>query len=480
MIKRELIFPRRIMLAEGDIVGAENMKRVRARQIGLGHQEREEDLCIITGKAALIFDFGREVRGKLRLFVDNALTNGVRTCYVRIRLGESVGECCAEIDEKGACNDHSPRDFEVPLVMSSDTSWGQSGFRFARIDFPEGAYVRLAGVLAEGDILSLPLVTDYRPEEPRLAAIWDTAKRTIDLCAAGNYVWDGIKRDRLIWIGDMHPEMLALTTLYGRTEVMENSLAYLRDNTYEDYWMCEIPTYSAWWVIVLADYFARTGCRDFAAENLDYAERILAQFLTHVSEEGIIDELPMLFVDWPTHGQPDQMSGVRAILLIMCNKAKDLFAAFDCALPQADELRERLLRQPMPVTSAMQVAALKFFALGELPEEDVALLRRLGADGMSTFMSYYILTAYAHYFGKEEALEVCRTYYGGMLDRGATTFWEDFHTAWLEGSGRIDEFTPEGVKDLHGDYGAFCYIGYRHSLCHAWSSGVITFLEENK
>ena len=89
MIKRELIFPRHIMLAEGDIVGAENMKRVRTRQIGLGHQEETEDLCIVSGKASLIFDFGREVRGRLRLLVDNALTNGVRTCYVRIRFGES-------------------------------------------------------------------------------------------------------------------------------------------------------------------------------------------------------------------------------------------------------------------------------------------------------------------------------------------------------------------------------------------------------
>ena len=479
MIKRELIFPRRIMLADGDIVGAENMKRVRTRQIGLGHQEETEDLCIVNGKASLIFDFGREVRGRLRLLVDNALTNGIRTCYVRIRFGESVGECCAEIDEKGACNDHSPRDFEAPLVMSSDTSWGQSGFRFARIDFPEGAYVRLAGVLAEGDILSLPLATDYRPEDARLAAIWDTAKRTIDLCAAGNYVWDGIKRDRLIWIGDMHPEMLALTTLYGRTEVMENSLTYLRENTGDEYWMCEIATYSAWWVIVLADYFARTGCRDFAEENLYYVEHVLAKFLGCVSDAGDIS-VPWPFVDWPTHEQPDEMSGVRAILLMMTNKAKDLFAAFEKPCPMAEELRTRLMKQEMPVQSAMQVAALKFFALGELPEEDIALLKRLGADGMSTFMSYYILTAYAHYFGKEEALEVCRTYYGGMLDRGATTFWEDFHTAWLEGSGRIDEFTPEGMRDLHGDYGAFCYVGFRHSLCHAWSSGVITFLAENQ
>ena len=65
-----------------------------------------------------------------------------------------------------------------------------------------------------------------------------------------------------------------------------------------------------------------------------------------------------------------------------------------------------------------------------------------------------------------------------MLSRGATTFWEDFHMDWLEGSGRIDELPKAGEKDIHGDYGAFCYQGFRHSLCHGWASGVLAFLYE--
>ena len=70
-------------------------------------------------------------------------------------------------------------------------------------------------------------------------------------------------------------------------------------------------------------------------------------------------------------------------------------------------------------------------------------------------------------------------YYGAMLSRGATTFWEDFHMDWLDGSGRIDELPTEGQKDIHGDYGAFCYEGFRHSLCHGWASGVYALFVEN-
>ena len=50
---------------------------------------------------------------------------------------------------------------------------------------------------------------------------------------------------------------------------------------------------------------------------------------------------------------------------------------------------------------------------------------------------------------------------------------------WLEGSGRLDEPTPAGTKDLHGDYGKYCYQGFRHSLCHGWAAGVLAFIAEH-
>ena len=32
--------------------------------------------------------------------------------------------------------------------------------------------------------------------------------------------------------------------------------------------------------------------------------------------------------------------------------------------------------------------------------------------------------------------------------------------------------------DIHGDKGAFCYTGFRHSFCHGWSAGVLPYLME--
>ena len=65
-----------------------------------------------------------------------------------------------------------------------------------------------------------------------------------------------------------------------------------------------------------------------------------------------------------------------------------------------------------------------------------------------------------------------------MLDLGATTFWEDFNLDWLPDAAPIDALVPAGKKDIHGDYGAYCYKGFRHSLCHGWASGPTSWLSE--
>jgi len=91
-------------------------------------------------------------------------------------------------------------------------------------------------------------------------------------------------------------------------------------------------------------------------------------------------------------------------------------------------------------------------------------------------MGYYMLAAKAKAKDWQGAINDMRDYWGGMLKMGATTFWEDFDLSWMENAGRIDEIVPAGKKDIHGDYGAFCYEKFRHSLCHGWSSGPVPFI----
>jgi len=102
-----------------------------------------------------------------------------------------------------------------------------------------------------------------------------------------------------------------------------------------------------------------------------------------------------------------------------------------------------------------------------------------GPKNISTFYGFYVLQALAKSGDTEAALDFIRTYWGAMLDFGATTFWEDFNLDWTNNAARIDELVPPGKKDLHGDYGAYCYVGFRHSLCHGWASGPTAWLSQN-
>jgi hypothetical protein len=125
-----------------------------------------------------------------------------------------------------------------------------------------------------------------------------------------------------------------------------------------------------------------------------------------------------------------------------------------------------------------QTVAFGYLA-GQIGKEKTAQrLAEGGAKGLSTFMSYFILKALAETADVSTAVEIMKEFYGAMLSRGATSFWEDFDMEWLENSGRIDEFTPEGMIDIHGDFGKFCYKGFRHSLCHGWACGPVHFLTE--
>ena len=92
---------------------------------------------------------------------------------------------------------------------------------------------------------------------------------------------------------------------------------------------------------------------------------------------------------------------------------------------------------------------------------------------MSTFYGYYMLEAMSAAGEDRFALNAVRDYWGAMLDVGATSFWEDFNVDWTNNCFRIDELPVAGKKDIHGDYGEFCYSGFRHSLCHGWSCGPV-------
>ena len=65
----------------------------------------ENSITTIGDGGHVILDFGREIAGGVRILVHQAAL----TAQMRLRLGESVGECCAELGEKNSQNARLPR-----------------------------------------------------------------------------------------------------------------------------------------------------------------------------------------------------------------------------------------------------------------------------------------------------------------------------------------------------------------------------------
>ena len=422
----------------------------------------------------IVLDFGKEMNGGVRL-----ITNWVNNvnCKVRIRFGESLGEVNASIGEKNASNAHSMRDFETTICAYADATVGQTGFRFVRIDLLENNFIYFKNIFCENNIFSKKPIYVYQGSDKRISDIFQAAKRTVDLCAGQGYIWDGIKRDRLTWAGDLAPEVMALHAIYGKVSIVEKTLDLCKKTAPLPKFMNAIYTYSMWWIIILADYYKDFACTAYIKKHLSYLVGLIDLMDTLVDEEGALSNKVRYIVDWPTKDTPDELVGVRAIFLMAMNGAEYLLNAFGLSTERVREIRRRLLLVPLRVQAKKQVIALKYFATGEMTDEEYSKLIEGGVKGFSTFMSYYILSAIA---ARDEklAIDLMKEYYGAMLDRGATTFWEDFHVEWLDGTGRIDEF-DESKKDLHGDCGAHCYVGFRHSLCHGWSAGVAKFIKEH-
>lgn len=468
-ITKVLLMPAEIKAMQ-DISGADNLLEEKPACVSFSTDRSAE----FTQKGSyVILDFGKELCGGIRL-ISGSVAEG--PAQFRLTFGESLTEASAAIGEKNATNDHSPRDFQVTVPALADLSFGMTGFRFVRIELVSASSVYIRNIYGVNTLPSFEKEGSIQTSDAELNQIIDAAAYTLKLNLQNGCIWDGIKRDRLVWAGDLHQEILLSMYLFGDNENIRNSLTFLKNETPANQWINGIPAYSAWWIINLCDYYRLSGNREFFRENRAYALDVLENINGCIDENGEMDfssakHFMPYFLDWPTLNTSDAKIGTAALLVYMAKKYQQLEKNENCC-----QIVEKLSGYLAMDCLYKQTRAFQILA-GRKAEGESAFLEKNGAEGLSTFMAYYILKADAMAGGRN-MLSILKSYFGGMLSRGATTFWEDFDISWLEGSGRIDEFPEPGQKDIHGDFGAFCYLGFRHSLCHGWASGVLAFVIE--
>ncbi len=455
-------------------------------------------ICVMKSTAkehpALLLDFGKELQGGLQIVTGMPASH--EPVRIRVRFGESVSEAMCEIDGKnGATNDHAVRDFETTLPWLGVKEMGNSGYRFVRIDLlDDNAELHLKEVRAISVYRDIAYRGSFKCSDERLNQIWQTGAYTVHLNMQ-EYLWDGIKRDRLVWMGDLHPEITTVSHVFGFNDVVPKSLDLARDVTPLPRWMSGMYTYSLWWVIIQRDWYYFHGDRAYLEQQREYLVGLLDILFGKVDEKGF-ETSGGGFLDWPSNAnQPAMQAGTQALMMMVMKSGREL-----CEVLGEEQMAERCVECYERMQAASSAVCERYFKTAQHPtapgsKQGASLLALAGAldakrandevvavegaRGFSTFYGYYMLEAMAKAGNYEGAMQVIRDFWGGMLDMGATSFWEDFNIDWLDGAAPIDALVPEGKKDIHGDFGAYCYEGFRHSLCHGWASGPTSWLSRH-
>ncbi len=436
----------------------------------------DPDLCILHPGGEVILDFGTELHGQLVLACGNLKKN---VLPLKVTFGESVSETLG-----APTRDHAVHQFTLEPPNLGQFFIGDTAFRFVRLELPAEAPgpLPLQGAAAVAVYRDWEYKGFFDSDDARLNRIWEVGAYTVHLNCQ-DYIYDGVKRDRLVWMGDLYPEVRTLLSVFDESELIRKSLDFIRDRTPGDKWMNTIPSYSCWWIICQHDLHLYRGGDAYLAGQKPALELLLRRLLDCVTPEGS-EALPeWRFLDWSTaNDDVARHAGLQGLFAWTLRCGANL-----CRLLGDDKLAaecsgaEARLRRAVPGCGGNKIAA-AMQVLGEISDArklNAEILQRNPAHGISTFYGYFVLLARAAAGDAAGAVELVRNYWGGMLDFGATTFWEDFDLDWTKNAYGVDSLPVPGKQDIHGDFGKHCYIGLRHSLCHGWAGGPTAFLSEH-
>jgi len=423
----------------------------------------------------LILDFGSEITGRLEL-----VSNSDLPFQVTIQYGESYDEMLK-----------SPYlGINLLEIAPHQTAYGpKTSFRFAKVVFLSGPDLRFKSIAADDIFYPVKYQGTFESSDPLLNRIWETGAYTAHLCMQDG-VWDSPKRDRGRWMGDTDVMGRTIEDVFDDHFLMEDTLDRLLGPAPVQQHVNGIPGYSAFWFTGVAQYYRQTGSKAFLSKEHD---RML-QLLAYVDKEFDAQDVyanktnVWLFVDWSAELNGDTPESRRASTL-------EFYAAYRDAAFLLRELGDRANADHYEQrAAAIKAAAQKHLldpstgTFGPLWQTNAAAVLfdvadpsqyatiwknvlsnvghvRFNSHVVTPYYNYYIISAMAKMGHREEALQWMRQYWGGMLDEGATSFWEAYDPDWFK-------------EDFHASLQADNRSGYFVSLAHGWSSGPTPWLME--
>jgi hypothetical protein len=466
---------------DGKIVSAENLTQGGVIEITPPPAD-SKDL------PSILLDFGHEINGRVKIEALTAAT-------VKIGTGETMEEATGKPWSKS------------DLVLAAGES-GQTavntGFRYALLTFPPASDSGPERIKVSAQLVYYPVV--YRGafdcSDPELTRMWYVGAYTAHLNMQ-NDIWDGIKRDRGLWSGDYAVSGDTIGVAFGDEFLTKKSFAYLLRGRLDKHHINGISGYSAAWVVAVANYHRRHGDYEFIKSIASPLKTMLEHMKEDLDTQYLFQNLTyakqpdaFMFCDWsPGIGPRDDNAESRAITdlyyLEAFRSAAWLFremgdggsaTAYDDLADKMTVSARKYLFDPKTASYTLRIQANARAVLAGVATSDQwpamyenafePVIQGWNGKGscppnlrkVTPYYLGFILPALSQMGQSSSALELARLDWGGMLKIGATSFWENFDIEWSKSS--LDVL----FKKLPGLFNL--------SLCHAWSSGVSSWLTE--
>ncbi len=441
----------------------------------------EEEVC-----GGVLMDFGRMVNGTVRVTFEGVPSEKASGQTGEDSMGDypesagslpevtvAYGESAAEATDLNWCY------YKSEHVASGDVL-RRRAFRYLYIP---GCRAGQVSCIATHQWVPIPVKASFQCDDERINRIWNVAKETYRLCS-GLFFIDGIKRDRWIWSGDAYQSYFVNPYLFMDEEIDKRTILALRGNQDIVQHINTIVDYSMLWLISIEKEYWMTGDKEFVRMIYPKMEGMMRLLESQLDGHGFIRgrERDWIFIDW---SDIDKTGAVCAeqVLLLKCYETMafcgKLIAADYRNYEQAyEKLKSNLFaffwnREKGAFIDSYESGndhvtrhANIFAVLFDITDEEQTcsiiehvLLNQEITQITTPYFKFFELDVWGKTGHLDKVYEAIRDYWGGMIDRGAVTFWEDYDAA-------------QGEPEQYGMYGD----PFGKSLCHAWGASPIYLL----
>ena len=336
-------------------------------------------------------------------------------------------------------------------------------------------------ISADHEYLPLEAKGSFSCDAPLVNDICSVAAYTFHLNCREAFL-DGIKRDRWVWSGDAYQSARINRYLFADKEIEQRTLLGLIGKEPIEQHINTILDYSLLWIIGLYEHYTTYGDREFLSRIYPMAKKLLEFCETRLNRDGFIEGQSgdWTFVDWSDIEKIGAVCAEQMLLIktywVMGSMAKTLGeGSYDELLRKGDALKRRVneyywnqekgafidsyVSGNANVTRHANIFAVMYDIATE--EQSQSILKNVLKNDKITkittpYFEGYELDALAKLGDLAAVEDMIISYWGGMINLGAATVWEEYHP---EMSG-AEHYAMYGGK-------------YDKSLCHAWGAGPI-------